>query len=265
MNLSARKQTATAHKQVSGKLFGILLAASMMAAGLSFTAFAEPESSTKETLVFDVQDQSETALDYSAPEESGDTASQTATAQTTAAAETASETKNTKKASTTVSVDSTSAASKSAAKANTTAAVDLNFDANVLEVENELKIITDTAEKSGDTSLGEQVVSFAQQFIGNSYRYGGSSLTSGTDCSGFVMSIFQHFGISLPHSSQELNSVGTAVSSLAEAKLGDILVYPGHCGIYIGNGKLLSALNSRKGISICSATYSKITAIRRVV
>ncbi len=248
-----------------GSLRKILLAFTLLSLSCSSLAMAAPESSEGETLVFEAQEQT---IDYSAPEESGDTASQTTTAQTTAA-ETASETKSTKKASTTVSADSTSAASKSAAKASaaaeTTAAVDLNFDANILEVENELKTITDTAEKSGDTSLGEQVVSFAQQFIGNSYRYGGSSLTSGTDCSGFVMSIFQHFGISLPHSSQELNSVGTAVSSLAEAKLGDILVYPGHCGIYIGNGKLLSALNSRKGISICSATYSKITSIRRVL
>ena len=195
--------------------------------------------------MFEAQEQT---IDYSAPEESEDTASQTDAVQTTAAAATKT------------------AAATVASKANTVeATVDLDFDNNILAVENELQQITTAAAKSGDSSLGEQVVSYAQQYIGNSYRYGGSSLTSGTDCSGFVMSIFQHFGISLPHSSQALNSVGTAVSSLSEAKLGDILVYPGHCGIYIGNGKLLSALNSRKGISICSATYNRITAIRRVV
>ncbi len=232
-------------KRNCGSLRKMLLILTLLSLSCSSLALAAPESSEGETLVFEAQEQT---IDYSAPEESEDTASQTVAVQTTAAAAT-------KTAVTTV-----------ASKANTVeATVDLDFDNNILAVENELQQITTAAAKSGDSSLGEQVVSYAQQYIGNSYRYGGSSLTSGTDCSGFVMSIYQHFGISLPHSSQALNSVGTAVSSLSEAKLGDILVYPGHCGIYIGNGKLLSALNSRKGISICSATYNKITAIRRVV
>ncbi len=232
-------------KRNCGSLRKMLLILTLLSLSCSSLALAAPESSEGETLVFEAQEQT---IDYSAPEESEDTASQTAAVQTTAATAT-------KTAATTV-----------ASKANTVeATVDLDFDNNILAVENELQQITTAATKSGDSSLGEQVVSYAQQYIGNSYRYGGSSLTSGTDCSGFVMSIYQHFGISLPHSSQALNSVGTAVSSLSEAKLGDILVYPGHCGIYIGNGKLLSALNSRKGISICSATYNKITAIRRVV
>ncbi len=228
-----------------GSLRKMLLTLTLLSLSCSSLALATPESSEGETLVFEAQEQT---IDYSAPEESEDTASQTDAVQTTAAAATKT------------------AAATVASKANTVeATVDLDFDNNILAVENELQQITTAAAKSGDSSLGEQVVSYAQQYIGNSYRYGGSSLTSGTDCSGFVMSIFQHFGISLPHSSQALNSVGTAVSSLSEAKLGDILVYPGHCGIYIGNGKLLSALNSRKGISICSATYNRITAIRRVV
>ncbi len=227
----------------------ILLALTLLSLSFSTCALAAPESSDGETLVFEAQEQT---IDYSAPEESTETAAATASATSSASAATA-----------TTKTSASSAASSASSVVEAT--VDLDFDNNILEVENELKQITTAAAKSGDSSLGEQVVSFAQQYIGNSYRYGGSSLTSGTDCSGFVMSIFQHFGISLPHSSQALNSVGTAVSSLSEAKLGDILVYPGHCGIYIGNGKLLSALNSRKGITICSATYNKITAIRRVL
>lgn len=223
----------------------MLLAFTLLSLSCSSLALATPESGEGETLVFEAREQT---IDYSAPEESEDTAEQTDAAQTTATTATAVQTATT------------------ASKTNTVeATVDLDFDNNILEVENELQQITTAATKSGDSSLGEQVVSYARQYIGNSYRYGGSSLTSGTDCSGFVMSIYQHFGISLPHSSQALNSVGTAVSSLSEAKLGDILVYPGHCGIYIGNGKLLSALNSKKGITICSATYNRITAIRRVV
>ncbi len=227
----------------------MLLALTVLSLGFSSLAFATPESSEGETLVFEAQAQEQT-IDYSAPEESTDTATATATAAQSSAVQTTA-------ASTTTA----------AAAANDTveAAVDLDFDNNILQVENELQQITTAAAKSGDSSLGEQVVNYARQYIGNRYRYGGSSLTAGTDCSGFVMAIYQHFGISLPHSSQALNSVGTAVSSLSEAKLGDILVYPGHCGIYIGNGKLLSALNSRKGITICSANYSRITAIRRVV
>ncbi len=112
---------------------------------------------------------------------------------------------------------------------------------------------------------GEKIVAFASQFIGNPYRYGGSSLTSGTDCSGFVMSVYRNFGISLPHSSSALRSVGTPVGSLAEAQPGDIICYSGHVGIYLGDGKLLSALGTRYGITINSATYKRILAIRRLV
>lgn len=116
-----------------------------------------------------------------------------------------------------------------------------------------------------EKAAGEKIVEFASQFIGNPYRYGGSSLTSGTDCSGFVMSVYRNFGISLPHSSAALRSVGTPVGSLQEAQPGDIICYSGHVGIYIGDGKLLSALGTRYGITINSATYKRILAIRRLV
>ena len=118
---------------------------------------------------------------------------------------------------------------------------------------------------AGEESLGDKVVQFASQFIGNPYRYGGSSLTSGTDCSGFVMSVYGNFGISLPHSSSAMRSVGVAVGSLYEAQPGDIICYSGHVGIYLGEGRLLSALGSRYGITINSATYKRILAIRRLV
>ncbi|ETP73462.1 cell wall-associated hydrolase, invasion-associated protein [Lachnospiraceae bacterium JC7] len=114
-------------------------------------------------------------------------------------------------------------------------------------------------------SSGEKVIEYAIQFIGNPYRYGGSSLTSGTDCSGFVMSIYRNFGISLPHSSSELRSVGVPVAGLAAAQPGDIICYSGHVGLYLGDGRLLSALGSGYGITINSATYKRILAIRRVI
>lgn len=114
-------------------------------------------------------------------------------------------------------------------------------------------------------SAGEKVIEYAVQFIGNPYRYGGSSLTSGTDCSGFVMSIYRNFGISLPHSSSALRSVGVPVAGLAAAQPGDIICYSGHVGLYLGDGRLLSALGTGYGITINSATYKRILAIRRVI
>lgn len=74
-------------------------------------------------------------------------------------------------------------------------------------------------------------MNYAAQFVGNPYVYGGSSLTNGADCSGFVMSVYQAFGISLPHSSSALRSVGYGVS-LDAIQPGDIVCYSGHVGIY---------------------------------
>ncbi len=118
---------------------------------------------------------------------------------------------------------------------------------------------------AAETPMGEQVIEYASQFIGNPYRWGGSSLTNGTDCSGFVMSVYANFGISLPHYSQSMISQGTPVASLAEARPGDILVYSGHTGLYLGGGKMLSALGRSYGICVSSATYKPIKAIRRVI
>lgn len=118
----------------------------------------------------------------------------------------------------------------------------------------------------GDTvSRSQQIVDYATQYIGRPYRYGGVSLLHGSDCSGFLMGIFGHFGIGLPHSSAEIGTLGTNVGSLANAIPGDVLAYAGHVGIYLGNGRMLSALNSRSGVTIESATYKPIKSIRRFV
>lgn len=114
------------------------------------------------------------------------------------------------------------------------------------------------------SGLGQAVVDFALQFVGNPYVYGGSSLTKGTDCSGFVMSVYQNFGVSLPHSSSADRSVGYKVGSLAEAQPGDILCYSGHVGIYMGNGQIVHASTEQTGIKVSDATYRKILAIRRI-
>ncbi len=112
-------------------------------------------------------------------------------------------------------------------------------------------------------SSGSSVVAYGSQFVGNPYVYGGTSLTNGTDCSGFVMSVYSAFGVSLPHSSSALRSVGYGVS-YDEMQPGDIVCYSGHVGIYAGNGQLLHASTYRTGITYSNVNYKNILAIRRI-
>lgn len=117
---------------------------------------------------------------------------------------------------------------------------------------------------SGDSEMGVAVAEYAVQFVGNPYVYGGTSLTNGADCSGFVMSVYANFGVSLPHSSSADRSQGSAVDSLANAQPGDLICYSGHVALYIGNGQIVHASNSKTGIIISNADYRKILAIRRI-
>ena len=99
----------------------------------------------------------------------------------------------------------------------------------------------DSATYSGN---GAGIASFACQFVGNPYVYGGSSLTNGADCSGFVMAVFNQFGISLPHNAGSMRSYGRGVS-MSEAQPGDLLCFYGHVGIYIGGGQMVHALQQQ--------------------
>ena len=117
---------------------------------------------------------------------------------------------------------------------------------------------------SGGGGKGQDIAKFACQYIGNPYVAGGTSLTNGADCSGFVQSVYKNFCISLPRSSYAQSGVGKGVS-YSEAQPGDVIYYGGHVGIYIGNGQIVHASTERTGIKITSATYRSIITVRRIV
>lgn len=112
---------------------------------------------------------------------------------------------------------------------------------------------------------GAEIVAYAQQFVGNPYVWGGNSLTNGCDCSGFVHLVYQHFGISTPRYSQSFKTVGRPVA-YQNIQAGDVVVYPGHVAIYIGNGCIVEAQSTRAGITNTRpVNCHTITAIRRLV
>ena len=114
------------------------------------------------------------------------------------------------------------------------------------------------------SETGEAVAQFALQFVGNPYVWGGSSLTHGTDCSGFTMAVYANFGIRLPHYDASQRGYGIGIDSLSDAKPGDLICFYGHVGIYIGDGMMVHASNPRDGIKVSRADYRSIAAIRRI-
>lgn len=124
--------------------------------------------------------------------------------------------------------------------------------------------VTYTVDTGSGSEMGQAVAEYALQFVGNPYVYGGTSLTKGADCSGFVMSVYANFGVSLPHSSAADRKQGYAVDGLKNAQPGDLICYSGHVALYIGNGQIVHAANSKKGIIVSKADYQKILAIRRI-
>lgn len=121
-----------------------------------------------------------------------------------------------------------------------------------------------TYSSSGGSQMGRAVADYALQFVGNPYVYGGTSLTNGADCSGFVMSVYANFGVSLPHSSSADRHVGYAVDGLANAQPGDLVCYSGHVALYIGNGQIVHASTAKTGIKVSNADYRTPLSVRRI-
>jgi cell wall-associated NlpC family hydrolase len=141
---------------------------------------------------------------------------------------------------------------------------DVEYDeyGNVIDSDN--TVDPEEYQSSGSGS-GSSVVDFATQFVGNPYVWGGTSLTDGADCSGFVQSVYANFGVSLPRTSYEQQNAGTEVSYV-DAQPGDLICYGGHVAIYMGDGKIVHASNAKDGIKISNdATYRTILSVRRLV
>lgn len=120
----------------------------------------------------------------------------------------------------------------------------------------------------GVTDIQMEVCEYALQFVGNAYRWGGTSLTKGADCSGFTLSVYAKYGVSLPHSSKAQANCGTRID-VSEVQPGDLVFYGGknihHVAMYIGNGQVVHAWNSKAGITTTSMYYNTPTRAIRLL
>ncbi len=123
----------------------------------------------------------------------------------------------------------------------------------------------EAAEEYSPFTMGQRIAQFALQFTGRPHVYGRSSLTNGTDCSGFTFRVYANFGYKLPRTSFLQRSAGTEVPSLDQAQPGDLICYEGHVAMYIGSGKIVHASSQKTGIKVSNATYKPIITIRRII
>ena len=152
----------------------------------------------------------------------------------------------------------TAAAATSAGTANTGNAYDYTRSTGNYTQGNEISQSTNTS------SRGQEILQYAQQFLGNPYVYGGNSLTDGVDCSGFVQQVMANFGISTQRTSWGQETDGTAVS-YNDVQVGDLIIYDGHSAIYAGNNQVINAIDEAHGIGYSDVNSGQIVAIRRLV
>ena len=235
---------------------------------------SESESSTEET-------SSESEAESSTEENPSESGSESSTEETSSESESESSTEQTPSESTdpaetesasqqpSESTTETAGTGETATGSESTAvesSAEQPSSENAAAAETEsVQAASAAASHTTTSSAGSSVAEFALQFVGNPYEYGGTSLTNGADCSGFVMSVYENFGVSLPHSSSADRNVGTEVEGgLSSAQPGDIVCYSGHVGIYIGNGQIVHASTEETGIKVSDADYRTPITVRRI-
>lgn len=139
-------------------------------------------------------------------------------------------------------------------------------DTNTEPMITDAPAITETADPTTISTRGQEIADFAIQFVGNPYKYGGTSLTDGADCSGFVYAVYAHFGYQLPRSSYDQANAGYQVS-VSDLKPGDLIFYRdfGHVALYVGNGQVVHASTPQTGIKYSAYNYASICRVVRIV
>lgn len=224
---------------------------------------SEKETESKKESESSTESSKETASETSS-ETKSETASETTTetsSETTSETATETTTETTTETATETATETESPAGMESSTAVETAATqESSKESSTQAAETPSSAVSVSTHGSGNA-----VVDYAVQFVGNPYVYGGTSLTNGADCSGFVMSVYENFGVSLPHSSTADRNVGVDVGGLENAQPGDLVCYSGHVGIYIGDGQIVHASTASTGIKISDADYRTPVAVRRVI
>lgn len=235
--------------------------------GQETSAESEQESSAETSTETEQESSAESETESTAQTAPSESQTEAAVAETPSQSETESTTE-------TASAESTAEESEAADTETESAAVQTASESETISGSETAETAAQTesvqaasaaASHTEVSSSGSSVAEFALQFVGNPYVYGGTSLTNGADCSGFVMSVYENFDVSLPHSSSADRSVGTEVAGgLSNAQPGDIVCYSGHVGIYIGNGQIVHASTEETGIKVSDANYRTPITVRRI-